>query len=88
MKNLKAWQKLVVMGVEFMIPFAVATWRLIASVNTLGVEFEPEEIKGVGYDAPAFALLPELPLPRGLAHIWLNGASPGLKASIESLKLA
>ena len=73
MKNLKVWQKLLVMGVVFMIPFAVVTWQLIASVNTLGVEFARKEVQGVHYYTPVLRLLQELQQHRGLTNALLSG---------------
>lgn len=73
MKSLKIWQKLLVMGFVFMIPFAVVTWRLISSVNTLGVEFARQEARGLELYSPVLTLLQELQQHRDLANIALNG---------------
>ena len=73
MKNLKVWQKLLLMGLVFMLPFGVVTWRLVSSVNTLGVEFARQEAKGVEYYGPLLKLVQELQLHRGLAKAWLSG---------------
>ena len=39
MKNLKVWQKLVLMGTVFMLPFAVVTYKMVSSINELGTDF-------------------------------------------------
>ena len=44
MKNLKVWQKLVLMGMLFMLPFAVVTYKMVSSINGLAVEFARQEI--------------------------------------------
>jgi len=38
MKNLKIWQKLALLGLVFLVPFAVVSYGLIASINKLGIE--------------------------------------------------
>ena len=47
MRNLKAWQKLALMGAVFMLPFAVVTYKLASSINTLGVEAAQRELRGL-----------------------------------------
>jgi signal transduction histidine kinase/DNA-binding response OmpR family regulator/HPt (histidine-containing phosphotransfer) domain-containing protein len=59
-KNLKVGQKLALMGVVFMIPFAVVTYKLVTSVDTLGVEFASQESRGLEYCAPLVKLLQDL----------------------------
>src|SRR5476651_895121 len=59
-KNLKVGQKLALMGVVFMIPFAAVTYKLITSVDTLGVEFASKESHGLEYCAPLVKLLQDL----------------------------
>jgi signal transduction histidine kinase/CheY-like chemotaxis protein len=59
-RHLKIGQKLTLMGIVFMIPFAVVTYKLINSVNTLGVEFAVKESRGLEYSAPLLKLLPAL----------------------------
>jgi signal transduction histidine kinase/DNA-binding response OmpR family regulator/HPt (histidine-containing phosphotransfer) domain-containing protein len=59
-KNLKVGQKLALMGVVFMIPFAAVTYKLITSVDTLGVEFASQESRGLEYCAPLMKLLQAL----------------------------
>jgi signal transduction histidine kinase/CheY-like chemotaxis protein/HPt (histidine-containing phosphotransfer) domain-containing protein len=59
-KNLKVGQKLALMGVVFMIPFAVVTYKLVTSVDSLGVEFAGKESRGLEYCAPLMKLLQAL----------------------------
>lgn len=73
MKNLKVWQKLALMAVVFMVPFAVVSYKMISSINALGTEFARQEIRGLEYYTPLLALLKDLQLHRGMASIWLNG---------------
>src|SRR5882724_2594757 len=65
-KNLKVGQKLALMGVVFMIPFAVVTFKLITSVDTLGVEFASKESYGLEYCDPLVKLLQDLQQRREL----------------------
>src|SRR5476651_895355 len=67
LKNLKVGQKLALMGVVFLLPFAVVTYELITSVNTLGVKFATKESRGLEYCAPLLKLLPALQERRELA---------------------
>src|SRR6266576_4812716 len=73
MKNLKVWQKLVLMGTVFMLPFAVVTYKMVSSINELGVEFARQEVRGLEYHAPLLALLKDLQQHRGMASAWLSG---------------
>ncbi|HKY08147.1 MAG TPA: methyl-accepting chemotaxis protein [Candidatus Binatia bacterium] len=73
MKNLKVWQKLVLMGAVFMVPFAAVTYKMISSVNVLGTEFARQEIRGLEYYTPLLSLLKNLQLHRGMANALLSG---------------
>jgi methyl-accepting chemotaxis protein WspA len=73
MRNLKVWQKLAVMGVVFMIPFAVVTYQMTASINALGVESARLELRGLEYYSPGLTLLRSLQLHRGIVNASLNG---------------
>jgi methyl-accepting chemotaxis protein len=73
MRNLKAWQKLALMGAVFMLPFAVVTYKLASSINTLGVEAARRELQGLEYYRPAVALMKALQLHRDAANAALNG---------------
>ena len=87
-RHLKVGQKLALMGVVFMLPFAVVTYKLITSVDTLGVEFADKESRGLEYCAPLLKLLPALQERRELDCL----ASPAqplseqLAANAEEIK--
>ena len=73
MKNLRVWQKLALMGAVFMLPFAVVTYAMTSSVNTLGTEFARQEIRGLEYYTPLLKLLQDLQQHRDMASAWLSG---------------
>jgi methyl-accepting chemotaxis protein len=73
MNKLKVWQKLTAMGAVLMLPFGVVTYKMTASINTLGTEFARQEIRGLEYYSPALALLKDLQRHRGTASAWLSG---------------
>jgi methyl-accepting chemotaxis protein WspA len=84
MRNLKVWQKLAVMGVVFMIPFAVVTYQMTASINALGVESAKLELRGLEYYGPGLELLKHVQLHRGIVNATLNGDS-SLKDSLSGV---
>ncbi len=65
-KNLRVGQKLALMGFVFMIPFAAVCYKLIASVDRLGIQFAGQESRGLEYCAPMLKLLPALQQRREL----------------------
>jgi methyl-accepting chemotaxis protein len=73
MKNLKVWQKLALLGVLFLIPFAVVTFTLIYLINKEHVEFTQLEIDGTGYYPPLSALLQDLQQHSAMDSALLNG---------------
>src|ERR1041385_5221165 len=73
MKNLKVWQKLVLMGMLSMVPFAVVTYKMVSSINELSVEFARQEVRGLEYHAPLTTLLKDLQLHHGMAASGLSG---------------
>ena len=75
MKNLKVWQKLAVMGAVFMVPFAVVTYTMTSSIDTLGSEFARQELRGLEYHGPLMKLLQDLQQHRGMASAWLSGGA-------------
>ncbi len=78
MRNLKIWQKLVLLGVVFFVPFGIVT-RMAASIDTVGVEFARQEIRGLDYYSPLSALLNDLQQHRDLVSARLSG-----DASVET----
>ena len=60
LKNLKVWQKLALLGVLFLIPFAAVTYTMVSSINSEKVRFAQLELLGTQYDAPLTVLLKAL----------------------------
>jgi methyl-accepting chemotaxis protein len=73
MKHLRLWQKLALMGAVISVPFAVVIYKMASSINTLGVEFARQEIRGLEYLRPLSRLLQELQQHRGLAAASIRG---------------
>ena len=67
MKNLKVWQKLLLMGVVLLLPFAVVATQLFTSINGLGVEVARQELRGLDYYRPLTALLKDVQRHRDLS---------------------
>jgi methyl-accepting chemotaxis protein len=87
MRNLKAWQKLGLIGAILMLPFAVVTYRMVSSINTLGVEFAQQEIRGLDYYSPLNTLLKNLQLHRSLTTLSFSGDASA-KAALGSTRAA
>jgi methyl-accepting chemotaxis protein len=85
MKNLKLWQKLALIGGILLIPFAVVTYVMVTSINTLGVEFARQEIRGLEYNTPLQALVSDLQRHRGLMATWLGGEA-SFKSQVEETR--
>jgi len=73
MKNLKVWQKLLMLGAVLMAPFAVVTFEMLRSINGLGVEFARQELRGLDYYAPLSKLLQDVQAHQALAAAALSG---------------
>src|SRR5215212_722499 len=73
MRNLKVWQKLALMGIVFMIPFAGVTYKMTSSINALGVDFARQEVVGLEYYTPVSVLMKDLQLHRDIANSLLLG---------------
>ena len=58
-----------------LLAFAVVTYTMASSINTLGVGFARQEIRGLEYYSPLLALLKDLQQHRGMAAAWLSGDS-------------
>jgi methyl-accepting chemotaxis protein len=86
MKNLKVWQKLLVMGVILMLPFGAVTWRMVSSINTLGTEFARQESRGLEYYGPLLVLLKDLQEQRGLTSLFLSGDAT-IKGRLDAKRL-
>jgi len=85
MRNLKAWQKLGLIGAISLLPFAVVTYKMASSINTLGVEFAEQELRGLEYYTPLTNLLKHLQLHRSLSALSLSGDTPA-RASLDSTR--
>ena len=86
MKNLKVWQKLLVMGVILMLPFGAVTWRMVSSINTLGTEFARQERRGLEYYSPLLVLLKDLQEQRDLTSLSLSGDA-SIKGRLDAKRL-
>ena len=89
MRNLKVWQKLALMGVIFLIPFALVTMKMVSAIDTLGVDFAAQELRGLEFTRPALTLVKDLQQHRDVASIVLNGEAgyrgrlDGVRADVE-----
>lgn len=78
MKNLKVWQKLSLLGLILLIPFAVVMWQLVSSVRTLNLEPARTELQGLEYLAPLRDLTHEIQIYHALSQASISG-DPGAK---------
>ena len=85
MRNLKAWQKLGLIGAISMLPFAVVTYKMASSINTLGVEFARQELRGLEYYAPLTTLLKNVQLHRSLTALSASGDASS-QATLENTR--
>ena len=47
MKNLKVWQRFVLMATATILPFALVTYKMVASIESMGVQFAKHESQGL-----------------------------------------
>ena len=64
-----------VMGAVFMVPFVGVAYKMMASIDALGLNTTRMELRGLQYVAPAITLVNDLQLHRGMASASLHGAS-------------
>jgi methyl-accepting chemotaxis protein len=89
MRNLKVWQKLALMGVIFLIPFALVTMKMVSAIDTLGVDFAAQELRGLRFTGPGLTLVKDLQQHRGVAGLVLNGETAyrgrldGIRGDVE-----
>ena len=57
MKHFRVWQKLALLGLVFLIPFAVVAYRLVASVSATVIDFGQKEVYGLHMVVLAFTML-------------------------------
>ena len=74
MKNLKVWQRFVLMATATILPFALVTYKMVASIE-MGVQFAQQESEGLRYYRPLLGLLKNLQQHRGMEAIILSGDS-------------
>jgi methyl-accepting chemotaxis protein len=86
MRNLKVWQKLALMGVIFLIPFALVTMKMVSAIDTLGVDFAAQELRGLEFSGPSLTLVKNLQQHRDVASIVLNGEA-GYRGRLDSVRL-
>jgi len=85
MRNLKVWQKLALLGVIFLIPFAFVTMKMVSAIDTLGVDFAAQELRGLEFTRPALTLVKDLQQHRDVASIVLNGEA-GYRGRLEGVR--
>jgi len=86
MRNLKVWQKLALMGGIFLIPFALVTMKMVSAIDTLGVDFAAQELRGLEFTRPALVLVKDLQQHRDVASIVLNGEG-GYRGRLDGLRV-
>jgi methyl-accepting chemotaxis protein WspA len=86
MKNLKIWQKLLLLAAVFTLPFLIVTATLLSTVKEQ-VDFAAAELAGVDYALPLLALADDLRTHRALADRVIAGqpAQSQLEASNAEL---
>jgi methyl-accepting chemotaxis protein WspA len=82
MKNLKVWQRFVLMAAVTVLPFTLVTYKMVSSINSMGVQFARQELDGVRYWRPLLGLLKNLQQHRGMAGAMLSG-DPSFKGMLE-----
>ena len=73
MRNLKVWQKLALMGGIFLVPLALVTMKMVSAIDTLGVDFAAQELRGLEFTRPALTLVKDLQQHRDVASLVSNG---------------
>jgi hypothetical protein len=81
MKNLKIWQKLLLLAAVFMLPFLIVTATLLSTVKEQ-VDFAQGELTGVDYAVPLLKLADDLRVHRAVAD--RVGAGQPLQAELEA----
>jgi methyl-accepting chemotaxis protein len=72
-KHLRVWQKLGLMGMAFMIPLGLVTWKMAASISEFRLDVAQRAVLGLEYYVPLRTLLSDLQQHRGMASAWLTG---------------
>jgi methyl-accepting chemotaxis protein len=85
MRNLKVWQKLALLGVIFLIPFALVTRKMVSAIDTLGVDFAAQELRGLEFTGPGLTLVRNLQQHRDVASVVLSGDA-GYRARLDGVR--
>ena len=86
MRNLKVWQKLALMGVIFLIPFALVTMKMVSAIDTLGVDFAAQELRGLEFTGPGLTLVKNLQQHRAFAGLVLGGDA-GSRGRLDGVRV-
>jgi methyl-accepting chemotaxis protein len=86
MKNLKVWQRFVLMAVATMLPFALVTYKMVASIETMGIQFAEHESEGLRYYRPLLGLLKNLQQHRGIESVILSGDA-SFKSALDGKRI-
>ena len=86
MRNLKVWQKLALMGVIFLIPFALVTMKMVSAIDTLGVDFAARELRGLEFTGPSLTLVKNLQQHRDVASLVLSGDA-GYRGRLDGVRV-
>jgi methyl-accepting chemotaxis protein len=85
MRNLKVWQKLALMGGIFLVPFALVTMKMVSAIDTLGVDFAAQELRGLEFTRPALTLVKDLQQHRDVTSILMN-ADAGDRGRLDGVR--
>jgi methyl-accepting chemotaxis protein WspA len=85
MKNLKMWQRLTLMAMATVLPFALLTYKL-SSMEARGVQFSQQEIQGLHYYRPLLGLLNNLQEHRSLTVV-VRGGDASFNGRLESKRV-
>src|SRR6478735_6672816 len=98
MKHFRVWQKLALLGLVFLIPFAVVAYRLVASVSATVIDFGQKEVYGLHIAAPLRDVLQHLQQHESAADAGLRGdatfkpiqsdAAKGVQDSLQAVDAA
>lgn len=75
MKHLRVWQKLTLLGLVFLLPFAVVTYEYVQKLNEIGLDFARQEYQGTLYLEPLRKYVQDLQRHRTLSIAVLQGVN-------------
>ena len=85
MQHLRLSQKLILLGLILLIPFAVVTYQLIQSVNDLGIRVAERQLQGTHLATPLRSLMRGVQMHRGSTYAIKLG-DPSQKQALENAK--